>query len=223
MVLTRLGLANRLRTMSDWYNIALIQNRTMLVNWVPTLDCNAAYFTDLFEVGSLPRFKSSSKLSWPLDFFRLTIFFLLVLPLPFTEIRWEFLLSQSLQALQSERNISHLNIDNANNLTFLLSQLTLESFDSYQILVTTYDGVITTSLTPCIKHLVKHSEFLSSLVPLPFIRNVVKEVKDKYFSKSIMIGIHCKLYSNTSSWVWFAQNFGEGATVEVFISTMTKI
>lgn len=62
VVLTRLGLANRLRTLSDWYNIALIQNRTMLVNWVPTLDCNA-YFTDLFEVGSLPRFKSSSKVT----------------------------------------------------------------------------------------------------------------------------------------------------------------
>jgi len=58
VVLTRLGLANRLRTLSDWYNIAIIQNRTMLVNWIPSLDCNV-HFTDLFEVGS--RFKCSSR------------------------------------------------------------------------------------------------------------------------------------------------------------------
>ena len=119
--------------------------------------------------------------------------FVLVLPPPFTENGWESLLFQSLQTLQSERNISYLNIDEVFNLTFLLPQSILESFEAYQILFTTYDGVITTSSTPCIKYIVKHSEFLSSLVPLVFIRDVVKEVKEKYFSKSIMVGIHCKL------------------------------
>jgi hypothetical protein len=36
-----LGLANRLRTMSSLYTIAKVTNRSLMVIWVPSSDCNA--------------------------------------------------------------------------------------------------------------------------------------------------------------------------------------
>ena len=50
LVIDRLGLANRLRILADWYHIAVLTNRILLVSWKPTLDCNAK-FTDLFDAG----------------------------------------------------------------------------------------------------------------------------------------------------------------------------
>ena len=56
---SRLGLANRLRTLADWYNIAVTQNRTLLVNWIPAADCNVM-LTDLFESGPTKKFESTN-------------------------------------------------------------------------------------------------------------------------------------------------------------------
>lgn len=50
LLVSRLGLANRLRTMADWHQIAVSSNRTLLVSWESTIDCNAS-FTDLFVSG----------------------------------------------------------------------------------------------------------------------------------------------------------------------------
>ena len=52
LLVSRLGLANRLRTMADWHQIAVYSNRTLLVSWESTVDCNAS-FTDLFVSGQL--------------------------------------------------------------------------------------------------------------------------------------------------------------------------
>ena len=54
---SRLGLANRLRTLADWYNIAVVHNRTLLVNWIPAGDCNVM-LTELFESGPKEKFES---------------------------------------------------------------------------------------------------------------------------------------------------------------------
>ena len=37
--ISRLGLGNRLRSIADWYQIAVISERHLLVSWVPTADC----------------------------------------------------------------------------------------------------------------------------------------------------------------------------------------
>ena len=55
---SRLGLANRLRTLADWYNIAVTQNRTLVVNWIPAVDCNVM-LTDLFESEPMEKFESA--------------------------------------------------------------------------------------------------------------------------------------------------------------------
>ena len=47
----RLGLANRLRCMADWYQIAARANRHLLVSWAATPDCNIS-FPELFIGGS---------------------------------------------------------------------------------------------------------------------------------------------------------------------------
>ena len=48
--LHRLGLANRIRSMADWYQIAGQFERHLLVSWFPTPDCNVS-FTDMIENG----------------------------------------------------------------------------------------------------------------------------------------------------------------------------
>lgn len=48
--LNRLGLANRLRAVADWYQVARLTQRTLLLSWVPSPDCNA-HFHDLFDDG----------------------------------------------------------------------------------------------------------------------------------------------------------------------------
>ena len=52
LLVSRLGLANRLRSIADWHQIALLSGRSLLVAWQANADCNAL-FTDLFE--SVPR------------------------------------------------------------------------------------------------------------------------------------------------------------------------
>ena len=52
ILISRLGLANRLRSIADWHQIALLSGRSLLVAWQANADCNAL-FTDLFE--SVPR------------------------------------------------------------------------------------------------------------------------------------------------------------------------
>ena len=52
LLISRLGLANRLRSIADWHQIALLSGRSLLVAWQANADCNAL-FTDLFE--SVPK------------------------------------------------------------------------------------------------------------------------------------------------------------------------
>lgn len=46
----RLGLANRLRCIADWHQIAVRSDRHLLVSWAPTYDCNIT-FPGLFIAG----------------------------------------------------------------------------------------------------------------------------------------------------------------------------
>ena len=103
----------------------------------------------------------------------------------------------SLEALSSERNISYLNLDSEeyqSQISFFISSKLAELMDNYQILVTSYNGLVTEEGTPCAQYMIQHSEFLSSLQPNEFAKGVVAEVKKRYFSKQIMIGVHCKYY-----------------------------
>ena len=52
ILISRLGLANRLRSIADWHQIALLSGRSLLVAWQANAVCNAL-FTDLFE--SVPK------------------------------------------------------------------------------------------------------------------------------------------------------------------------
>eukprot|EP01036_Dinobryon_divergens_P029619 gene29619-38742_t len=116
---SRLGLANRLRTLADWYNIAVAHNRTLLVNWIPAADCNIM-LSELFDSGPKEKFK--------------------ILPEDFSD---SALLKQSLETLSSERNISFLDLDDgayASKMSFFLSKEFFQSTDSYQIILTSYDG-----------------------------------------------------------------------------------
>ena len=64
LAIGRLGLANRLRSIADWYHIAALSDRTLLVVWLATSDCNIL-FTDLFE--SVPERMKIIPLQLPLD------------------------------------------------------------------------------------------------------------------------------------------------------------
>ena len=49
LLVPKLGLANRLRSIADWYAIAISSGRTLLVNWEVSRECNAR-FSDFFSL-----------------------------------------------------------------------------------------------------------------------------------------------------------------------------
>ena len=210
IVLNRLGLANRLRSVADWYEIAVLSNRVLIVSWHPTSDCNAT-FSDLFE--SAPdRLK--------------------VLPylLPFDS-------AEAISTLESkarEENVSYITLDKANMFargreSFILRRD--EVMSDAQTIITSYDGVLTLDGIKCQQYLSMRSELLSSLVPVKDARDLVKEVMDAYFRDKVMVGVHYRAHDRIQDWEVVpplegqaaAMPFGAGATLQDFEFYMKNI
>lgn len=203
LLLTRLGLANRLRTMADWYQIAAMSRRTLLVSWEPTLDCNAK-FDDLFVDG--PEH-------------------LKVLPMALT--------MEEVKTYSREGNLSYYNLnDEGSDITAF--QLTRRIISlGHNIVATTHDGLIALEGVGCQQYLHMHSEFLNSLVPNEYISSMVVDIKRKYFTNVVMVGVHFRLHDEVQDWAVVppltgaisprATKFGEGATVSHFEGVMRLV
>jgi hypothetical protein len=203
IVLNRLGLANRLRSVADWYEIALLSNRVLIVSWHPTSDCNAT-FSDLFE--SAPE--------------RLKVLPYL-LPFDSTEA------ISMLESKAREENVSFITLDKATMFvrgrdSFILRRDDVMS--DAQTIITSYDGVLTLDGVKCQQYLSMRSQLLSSLVPVKDARDLVKEVVDTYFRDKVMIGVHYRAHDKVQDWEVVpplegqtsAMPFGVGATLQDF-------
>lgn len=186
LILNRLGLGNRLGTISDWYQIAVASNRTLLVSWRTSIDCNIP-FTTLFESG--PEHVK-------------------ILPFTFGTIKsveevatFHGLTYQSLDIDDTADNkrkwfaevVAGTRIDD-----FVLSHEQVMS--STNIIITTYDGAISLYNTKCQHYLTMKSRFLSSLIPVVAVRNIVNNIKEKYFRNKIMIGVHVRVHDPMHDW-----------------------
>lgn len=211
IVLNRLGLANRLRSVADWYEIALLSNRVLIVSWHPTSDCNAT-FSDLFE--SAPdRLK--------------------VLPYKLSFDSAEAV--SMLEAKAREENVSYITLDKSTMFargrdSFILRRDDVMS--DAQTIITSYDGVLTLDGVKCQQYLSMRSQLLSSLVPVKEARDLVNEVMDTYFRDKVMIGIHYRAYDKAQDWEIVppleegqvaALPFGAGATLQDFEFYMKNI
>lgn len=216
LIVDRLGLANRLRTIADWYNIASLSNRVLLVTWKPALDCNIS-FTDLFEAG-------------PQNFHIL----------PFAINNFYDNGHIPIEDLARRSNLTYLTLHEKSisdfwapylaSSHFVLARKHVMSAD-IEVIITSYDSIMTLEGIKCQQYFHMHSNFLSSLVPTKFARDFVAQVIQEHFSNKIMIGIHIRVHDSLQDWEVvpplmgskMAGKFGEGATLEDFETIMRQI
>jgi hypothetical protein len=211
LLIDRLGLANRLRTIADWYKIAIFSNRTLLVSWKATLDCNIS-FHELFDEGpnKLEVLPSKSAILGGIE---------------------------EAEALIRMSGTTFLALTTSNpNFWLPTSGSFVLARDSgvlsdVDIIVTDYDGVLTFEGVECAQYLQMHSDFLSSLKPVTPAIDFVKDFKKSYAVGRVMIGIHYRSHDAYQDWAVVppmgsqtqASKFGEGATLNDFLSVMAQI
>ena len=210
LAMERLGLANRLRTMADWYGVATNTNRTLVVSWRPTADCNIDFY-ELFEHGAPG-------------------LFVLTEPLPIKAERDAYLspyvVSGKVKQLVTERDIWA-------NPTLAFMGKPSVFLDSIPILITDYDGEISLEGVPCIAYTSKHRFFHSHLVPKTEYQDLVNAFWEEHFlSKGVLgVGVHYRAKDSRFDWAVIppfggsnrATDFGEGATLQDFVAAMLRI
>jgi hypothetical protein len=210
LLITRLGLANRLRSLADWHQIAILTNRTLLVSWKPTPDCNVK-FTQLFEEGP----KGLKFLPFAIDGERPEA-------------------AKKVESIASAEGLSYFTLNDGNMFagerdSFVLDRKVILS--DTQVVITYYDGVIVLDGTRCQQYLSMRSQFYKSLVPIADAREVVKQVRDQYFGDRLMVGVHYRAHVPEYDWEVVppsassdkAVPFGVGAGVEDFDRIMEGI
>lgn len=209
----KLGLANRLRSLADWYSVARLVDRHMIISWKPTLDCNIK-FEELFE--SIPP--------------HLTV---LGQPLPYDGDETLSFVDDSMNKL----NVSVFTIYGA-----MENILWTEDSGSFRLsadfgklphtlVSTSYDGIIAFEEAPCQHYVLKHSETLQMLKPRKQYLEVVDGLLNQYFSNQVMVAIHIRVHDPVQDWEVvppgsgekYAGKFGEGASVQEFYDIMMQI
>ena len=173
LIINRLGLANRLRSIADWHQIAILSKRTLLVSWEPTMDCNSS-FVDLFESGP-PGFQ------------------ILPLIIPRGKEGIHFVLDMA-----TEQNLTSNIMAISKDDGFVLPPEQVMS--DTNVLVTSYDGLISLNGIRCQQYMVLHSQFLAGLQPVAFAREFVANLKSQYFSDRLMVGVHVRSHDAIQDW-----------------------
>ena len=160
--LERLGLANRLRAMADWYHLADISNRKLLLSWLPSAECNVS-FLDLFQDGP-PNFS------------------VLESPLPGGKEGAILTLNMAKDSNLTFATILAYEDPSQSELDFFFEdpERFLLFEDTIQVLYSNYDGPLVLPETSCQTHLTMRSVFYSSLVPVAEVQQTVKDIS-KYF------------------------------------------
>jgi hypothetical protein len=142
-----LGLGNRLRSLSDWYNIGKMSNREILLSWVPSADCNAS-FLDLFQSGP----NGMKLLEEPLPLAPLSLI--------------------SAQSMAAESNLSFAKYE-GDEMFFEEPAIFLSDVN---VIYTDYCGAIILTGTSCQKFMSTRSSFYRALKPTTAIQEDVDQV-----------------------------------------------
>ena len=86
-----------------------------------------------------------------------------------------------------------------NHDSFILSRDI--AFSPKQIIITTYDGILSLEGVTCQQYLTMHSQFLQALVPIASIQQEVNSFISTYFGNKVMIGVHFRAHDNIQDWV----------------------
>lgn len=206
--ITRLGLANRLRSVADWYVIGRLTNRDLLVSWEPTIECNIS-FNELFDDGPPG---------------------LSLLPIFLPQGGGEKLISDMAKTINSTYfNMDSLSGDKKFN-EFFVDIKEVESLN-FNIIYTSYDGIKCSNKIKSQQYMYMRSNFYQQLRPNPFIIENINHIINSYFSNNIMIGVHIRMYDPKFDWeivpprngLHKASAFGDGASVEDFKSILNQI
>jgi hypothetical protein len=210
--LERLGLMNRIRSMVDWYLVAKLLGRKLIVNWKPSFDCNVE-FNDLFEAA-------------PKDVL------ILKHDIPVTSNSSSFIeraahrYNLSMKIIDTDSN----NLLGKRNVTFFVSkEKFFSAWENISLLVTDHDARFVLEDVPCSYYLHQHSLILSQFKPHSSIVSIVNDVM-KLFTTSIPVGVHIRMHDSRYDWEiipslksQYAQSFGYGATLEDFVRVMKEI
>ncbi|RYH15674.1 hypothetical protein EON65_31365 [archaeon] len=201
LTIHRLGLANRLRSIADWYVIAQQTGRKLLVTWAITSDCSIA-FAELYSV----------------------------IPPDLTVISHDYgdMLITVNEAMQ-RRNISSFLIEESFVREGFVVSSQITSLTEQVVLVPSARiGIL--EHYPCQHYVIKRSEFYASLVPVVKAQELVDHLMQTYFNIHIPIGIHIRTHEEGYDWAIVppmyttkANEFGHGATVDDFASVMEEI
>jgi hypothetical protein len=161
--LERLGMANRLRVLADWYRLAQLSNRHLLLSWVPSFDCNIS-FSELFLEGP-PQF---TVLQTPLSRGERAIQMASAMAAD-SNLSFATVLLDG-QSLTAEMDFF---LDNPTDRVLLFDQ-------KIDVLFTNCVGPIVLPETPCQVHLTMRSQFYSSLVPVAEVLSMLSDVSE-YF------------------------------------------
>eukprot|EP01031_Cornospumella_fuschlensis_P028177 gene28177-34025_t len=201
MTINRLGLANRLRSIADWYVIAKQVNRKLLVTWAITSDCGIA-FAQLFS-------------SIPAD--------LTVISHDYGDML------HTVREATMRRNISSIVVDELYVSEMFVVSSRIHRL-SEQVIVVPSARIAILDHYPCQHYAIKRSSFYKSLVPVSEALEVVDHLMQSYFDEYIPIGIHIRIHEDTYDWAVVpprftktAHEFGHGATLDDFMSVMEKM
>ena len=204
--ISRLGLANRLRSLADWYSISVVSNRSLLVSWEPTLDCNI----------TLPAF-----IHYIPPPFKLLSFYL-----PHDDVDSETLVS----TIAAASNLTYMNLDHGNSGGFFMRKNSVIMSD-IDVLYTSYDGIVILENMTCQQYMSMRMNFYALIKAKEATINFVNDIIEQYFVGKIMIGIHIRIHDRRYDWEVVppifgeknAVSFGTGASVEDFITIMHQI
>lgn len=100
------------------------------------------------------------------------------------------------------------------------------------VLLTDYNCIVALSGIPCQQYTYSRSSFLSGLIPNQKDAQFIRDIKDEYFARYLMIGIHYRSHDKTQDWEVVppfddssnnARKFGEGADLTDFERIMSSI
>eukprot|EP01039_Chlorochromonas_danica_P010767 gene10767-11967_t len=215
LLIDRLGLGNRLGAMADWFVIARLSGRQLIVGWRRTTDCNIQ-FNEMFASSPADLHVASSD----------SLF-----------LSEKNVLERIAEAAQSvNKTVQFIDNDTstwAGNGKFpnIVSLSIYDKAEHYHhLLVTNHIGFVTMEGLSCQLYLSLRSSFLSSLEPLPSIKEAVDHILCHHFASSIPVGVHIRTHNPLFDWAIIppkqgtqALRFGETSNTSVFIDLMKTI
>ena len=215
--LVRGGLANRVRAIADWYQVATLSKRKLIVSWLPTPDCNAT-FSRLFDVESME-----------IDDFRV---------LPFSLEAGETGI-EYVNRMATEVGLTMQSILSEGTQSFVLDDSTESVLRGpSNVVLTSHQGILTLNTTRCTMYASLRSRFLSKLIPAEGTRSILDQMHAQFFKDRLMVGIHIRWHDKRHDWEIVppmmdgsdnfggspkALAFGEGASVADFEAVMLQI